>query len=117
MIAANVIKPGRPVVWVWTAGLLRVSSRTDGSVNRSSLLLSTLSPYFLSAVPSAFEVVCSRPTDIGANLTNHAASFPCTRSRALASSRLPTVIEDLSSRNRRARTQAERHHDGDNATH
>jgi hypothetical protein len=54
MIAANVIKPGRPVVWVWSAGLLRVSSRTDRSVNRSSLLLSTLSPYLLSAVPSAF---------------------------------------------------------------
>ena len=51
-------KPVRPVVWVWTAGLLRVSSRTDGSVNRSSLLLSTLSLLF-SAAPSAFEIVCS----------------------------------------------------------
>ena len=90
MIAANVIKPGRPVVWVWSAGLLRVSSRTDGSVNRSSLLFSTLSPYYSLLYLLLLGFSVPRPTDFGANLTNHAASFPA-RARE---SRLLTVIDD-----------------------
>lgn len=75
MIAANVIKPGRPVPEVRTAALLLVLSRTDGSANRSSLLLSALSLLF-SAVPSALGILCSPANRHGANSTNHAASFP-----------------------------------------
>src|ERR687897_296442 len=112
MIAANVIKPGRPVAGVWTAGLLRVSSRPDGPANRSSLLLSTLSPYFCLLYLLPLRLSVHRPTDTGANLTNRAASFP-------AHAREFPLADDhrrLSPRGSRARTHAERHHDGGNAT-
>src|ERR687898_1170883 len=72
MIAANVIKPGRPVAGVRTAGLLRVSSRPDGPANRSSLLLSTLSPYYSLLYLLLLGFSVPRQTNIGANLTNHA---------------------------------------------
>src|SRR5919107_4635855 len=64
MIAANVIRPGCPAVGDWTLGLLRVSSRTDGSANRSSLLLSILTTYDCLLYLLPLRLLVPRPTNL-----------------------------------------------------